>query len=152
MTKQAQYGPGMAAALDQAQAAFAAQEVPIGAVVLDSAGKVIGKAGNQVEAQKTQTAHAELLALKQAAHNLGDWRLEGCTLYATLEPCTMCYAAAALSRIDLIVFGAESPVFGYKNDRDCFVKPSDSQLKIIGGVKKAECSELLERFFKSKRP
>ena len=151
MTKDSLHEPFMDKALEQAQEAFQLQEVPIGAIVIDSNGKILGQAYNQVELQKTQTAHAELLALKQAAQIQGDWRLKDCILYVTLEPCTMCYAAVLLSRIKLVVFGAKSPVFGYKKDLDFFIKPSYSDINIIGGVKEAQCSELLQLFFKQKR-
>lgn len=152
MTKVSSHEFFMDAALKEAKIAFEAQEVPIGAVVLDQNDQVIAAAYNEVERQKSQTAHAEILALQRAAQKIDDWRLEGCTLYVSLEPCTMCYAAAALSRVKLIVYGAESPVFGYRRDRDSFIKPSDSSgVKVISGIKEKECSQLLERFFETKR-
>jgi len=146
-----EYEQFMDKALAQAQKGFESKEVPIGAVITNSAGVIIARAYNQVESQKSQTAHAELLALRSAAHNLGDWRLDGCTLYVTLEPCTMCYAAIQLSRIRHIVYGAQSPVFGYKKDQDCFIKPFDTDITIIGGIKADQCARLLQLFFETQR-
>jgi tRNA(adenine34) deaminase len=138
-------------ALIQAQKAFEAQEVPIGAIIVNAQGIIIAQAYNQIELQKTQTAHAELLALRSASQNLGDWRLDGSILYVTLEPCTMCYAAIQLSRIKHIVYGAQSPVFGYKKDQDCFIKPFDTQIAITGGIKADQCARLLQLFFEMQR-
>lgn len=141
----------MEKALMQARKAFDAGEVPIGAVVASKRGEILGTGYNQVEQDKTQTAHAELLALHQATETIQDWRLDDCILYVTLEPCTMCFAAARLSRIKLIVFGADSPLFGYKKDLDCFVKAVDADVTVLSGVKKSACSELLQTFFKRQR-
>lgn len=141
----------MEKALQQAHKAFDAGEVPIGALVVSKQGEILGIGYNQVEQDKTQTAHAELLALRQATETIQDWRLDDCTLYVTLEPCTMCFSAARLSRVKLIVFGADSPLFGYKKDLDCFVKAADADITILSGIKKSACSELLQTFFKTKR-
>ncbi|MFS8506644.1 MAG: nucleoside deaminase [Candidatus Babeliales bacterium] len=146
-----EYEQFMDKALAQAQKAFETKEVPIGAVITNPSGIIIAAGYNQVESQKSQTAHAELLALRSASQNLGDWRLDGCILYVTLEPCTMCYAAIQLSRIKHIVYGAQSPVFGYKKDQDCFIKPFDTQITIIGGIKADQCARLLQLFFQTQR-
>lgn len=146
-----EYEQFMDKALAQAQKAFESKEVPIGAVITNPSGVIIAGGYNQVELQKSQTAHAELLALRSAAQYLGDWRLDGCTLYVTLEPCTMCYAAIQLSRIKHIVYGAQSPVFGYKKDQDCFIKPFNTDITIIGGVKAEKCARLLQLFFETHR-
>lgn len=142
----------MQKALDQAAKAFAADEVPIGAVVINSAGEIIGRGYNQVEKQKCQTAHAEVIALEKACKKMGDWRLENCTMFVTLEPCIMCMGLIQLSRISTLVFGARSPLFGYHLDNYM-----ESQLYKKGiitikeGVLQDQAAELLKRFFKQKR-
>ena len=101
-------------ALKQAGRAFKKGEVPVGAIVVDSRGVVIGRGYNLVERRHSQLAHAELIALQKAAKKLGDWRLLGCWIYVTLEPCVMCMAAIRLSRCEGVVYGADSPQFGYQ--------------------------------------
>jgi tRNA(Arg) A34 adenosine deaminase TadA len=103
----------MDAALEQAEIAAEQSEVPVGAVVIDEKGAIIARAYNQVEHTGTQRAHAEMLALEQAALSRGNWRLSGCWLYVTLEPCTMCMGLARLSRVAGVVYGARSPLMGY---------------------------------------
>ena len=99
----------MREALDEARAALASDDVPIGAVVLGPDGAVIGRGHNEREADADPTAHAEVVALREAARARGEWRLDGCTIVVTLEPCTMCAGAVVLSRVDRLVFGpAES--------------------------------------------
>src|SRR5690625_2857443 len=110
------------AAIDQARHALATQDVPIGAVVLDPAGKIIGTGFNAREANNDPTAHAELLALRQAAAALGAWRLDGCTLAVTLEPCTMCAGAIGLERVPPLVFGAWDP-----QARACGTTPDEAR-------------------------
>jgi tRNA(adenine34) deaminase len=142
----------MKKALLLAQRAFRANEVPVGAVVVDSNNKIIGRGYNQVEKRKSQRAHAEQLAIEQACKKIGDWRLNGCTLYVTLEPCVMCMGLIKLSRLERVVFGAPSPLFGYQLDKN-----RKSQLykkgiiKISEGVGKAIAAALLKDFFKNKR-
>lgn len=138
-------------ALVQAQKAFDAGEVPIGAVVIDAQGVCRGVGYNAVEATKTQTAHAEMQALREAAQHLGNWRLTGCVLYVTLEPCSMCFSAAWLSRVATIVYGASSPLFGYSHDVDHFISVSHARVPVIAGVQKDASQELLKRFFEKKR-
>lgn len=142
----------MKKALLLAKRAFRADEVPVGAVVVDATQKVVGRGYNQVEKHKSQRAHAEQLAIEQACKKNNDWRLSGNTLYVTLEPCTMCMGLIRLSRIERVVFGAPSPLFGYQLDKN-----RKSQLykkgiiKIRKGVGKAIAAALLKEFFKNKR-
>ncbi len=103
----------MKAAISEAAKALAKDEVPIGAVIVNKDGDIIARAHNLTEHKHTQAAHAEVLAIEKAGKKIGDWRLEGCWLYVTLEPCAMCYNLAVLSRLDGIVYGADSPLFGY---------------------------------------
>lgn len=142
----------MAVALELAQQAADAQEVPIGAIVVDESGTIIGVGYNKVESFHTQTAHAECEALRQAAEYKKDWRLEKCTLYVTLQPCSMCYSATVLSRVRTLVYGASSPLFGFHLDKDTFLSVyNNDALFVIKGILEAECGELLKRFFKQKR-
>lgn len=143
----------MRKALKQAQCAFARDEVPVGAVIVDAQGMVIARAHNQVEKMKSQTAHAELLALAKAGKRLGDWRLEGCWLYVTLEPCSMCMSAIGLSRLAGVVYGADSPLFGYqKVDKGgaSWLYKRDA-LTIVGGICNENAKKVLQQFFKQKR-
>ena len=103
------YDAAMGAALDEARAALATGDVPIGAVVVDPGGAVVGAGRNVREARADPTGHAEVVALRAAAAARGAWRLDGCTLVVTLEPCTMCAGAAVLARVDRVVFGAFDP-------------------------------------------
>ncbi|MBI2775062.1 nucleoside deaminase [Candidatus Dependentiae bacterium] len=142
----------MQQALVQGKKAFAADEVPIGAVVVNSAGEIIGRGYNQVEKRGCQEFHAEILAIKKACKKMGDWRLENCTLFVTLEPCIMCMGLIQLSRISTLVFAARSPLFGYHLDNYM-----ESQLYKKGiitikeGVLQDQAAELLKLFFKQKR-
>lgn len=143
----------MQRALDQARRAFAKDEVPIGAVIVNAQGAIIARAFNRSECNKTQTAHAEMLALQKAGKAIGDWRLQGCWIYVTLEPCAMCLNAIVLSRVEGLVYGAQSPLFGYhKVDKDIpsWLYKRDN-LAIIGGVHEEEAKKLLQQFFKQKR-
>ena len=142
----------MAQALAYAQEAYDNDEVPIGAIIVNASGDIIGVGYNQVESKKSQLMHAELQALRQATESVGNWRLEDTTLYVTLEPCTMCFAAATISRVKTIIFGAYSPIFGFQLDKDRFVPLyNNDALFIQGGVKEQECSTLLKQFFQKKR-
>jgi tRNA(adenine34) deaminase len=139
-------------ALEYAQKAAEEGEVPIGALVVDSTGAIIGVGYNQVEQNHTQTAHAEMQALREAAVYRGDWRLENCFLYVTLEPCTMCNGAARLSRLEAIIFGAQSNLFGCHLDKDSFVPLYTSDTPFFkGGVCEKECIDILKMFFKRRR-
>lgn len=142
----------MQKALEYAQQAAQEDEVPIGALVVDAQGEIIGVGYNRVEQKLTQTAHAEIQALYEAAQNRGDWRLENCFLYVTLEPCTMCNGAARLSRVEAIIFGAQSNLFGCHLDRDSFVPLYTNDTPFLkGGVCEKECVDILKTFFKRRR-
>jgi tRNA(adenine34) deaminase len=142
----------MMEAIRQAQAAAAEDEVPVGAVIVRD-GKILAQAHNGREQLRDPTAHAEMLAITQAASSLADWRLEGCTLYVTLEPCPMCAGAIVLARIPRVVFGATDPKAGAV--RSLYRLLDDPRLnhrcEIVEGVMAQECGALLTEFFAAKR-
>lgn len=139
-------------ALKLAKRAFQNDEVPIGAVVVDEQGAILARAYNKVESQHTQAAHAELIALTKAAKRRSDWRLDGCWLFVTLEPCSMCMGLIKLSRISGVVFAASSPLFGYRLDNNdgSRVYKRDALL-VTHGLREQDASQLLQKFFKKKR-
>ena len=143
----------MRLALDQAALTAASGDVPVGAVVVDADGAVIGAGHNAREAWGDPTAHAEIVALRSAAASVGGWRLAGCTLVVTLEPCTMCAGALVLARVDRVVFGAADPKAGAVGSLWDVVR--DRRLNhrpvVVGGVLAAECGELLRSFFEGRR-
>ena len=128
-------------------------EMPIAAVVIDPDGKVLGTGVNRRETDHDPTAHAEILALRQAGRALGDWRLTGCTLAVTLEPCTMCAGALVLARVQRLVFGAFDDKAGAVGGLWDVVRDSrlNHAVEVVGGVRQAECSELLRDFFGQRR-
>ncbi len=140
-------------AVAEAQLAQAAGEVPIGAVVLDSTGAVIGRGQNRVIRDHDPTAHAEIVAMRDAGRALGNYRLEGCTLYVTLEPCAMCAGAMIHARIARLVFGALDPKAGAVGSvLDVLNHPRlNHQMELASGVLAEECGDLLRRFFQSRR-
>ena len=142
----------MRLALAEAEAALAEDEVPIGAVVVH-AQRVIAAAHNQREQLRDPTAHAEMIAITQAAGALGSWRLEGCTLYVTLEPCPMCAGAILQARVPVVVYGAPDPKGGAVHT--LYQLLSDPRLnhrpQIVPGVLGAQGGELLTRFFQQQR-
>ncbi|MCC7519639.1 MAG: nucleoside deaminase [Verrucomicrobiae bacterium] len=142
----------MREALRQAQRAFARDEVPVGAVIVRE-GRVIARADNQVEELRDATAHAEILAITQASAALGDWRLDGCTLYVTKEPCPMCAGALALARMARLVFGAPDPKSGGAGSVFSITRHPglNHRVETVGGVLREECAALLKRFFAAKR-
>ena len=142
----------MRAALAEAEAALAHEDVPIGAVVVRG-GVVIARGENRREADRDPTAHAEVLALREAARLVGDWRLEDCALYATLEPCAMCAGAAILARIPLVVFAAPDPKAGaVRSVAELFAEPwANHHPKWRLGALRAESEALLEAFFRGRR-
>jgi tRNA(adenine34) deaminase len=142
----------MQEALAQAQCAAAIDEVPIGAILVNSQGEIVGRGYNSVERDCTQRAHAEGVAIEQASKKLGDWRLTGHWLYVTLEPCTMCMGLIKLSRLEGVVYGADSPLFGFRldNQQDLWVYKKDA-FSIIEGVGKEASAALLKNFFHKKR-
>jgi tRNA(adenine34) deaminase len=142
----------MRIALEEAGLAGEAGDVPVGAVVVRD-GVPIGKGRNQVEVLKDPTAHAEILALGAAASTLGDWRLDDCTLYSTLEPCTMCAGAVLLGRPRRIVYGAPDPRAGAlaSTSRLLADNPYNLDFEVIGGILEAESADLLRTFFRRLR-
>jgi len=142
----------MSLALAEARAAAAAGDVPVGAVVVRD-GKLLGRGHNRVEGLADPTAHAEILALGAAASALGDWRLEGCTLYATLEPCTMCCGAILLARPARLVYGAPDPRAGavVSTARLLEGNPYNLDVEVVGDVLADESAELLRAFFRRLR-
>lgn len=138
-------------ALDQARRAD--PDVPVGAVVVDETGRVLGAAHNERERTGDPTAHAELIAIRQAAARLGRWRLSGCTLAVTLEPCTMCAGAAVLARLDRIVYGAYDPKAGAAGSLWDVVRDRrlNHRPEVVPGVLRDECSALLDDFFAHQR-
>jgi tRNA(adenine34) deaminase len=138
----------MAQAFKEAQRAFDEEEVPIGAVVIKD-NRIIGRGHNRTESLKDATAHAEMIAITSAAGVVGDWRLDDCILYCTIEPCAMCAGAAVLSRIKTIVFGACDSRFGACGS--IFDVPTEKRLnhriEIISGVMEKESMELMQLFF-----
>ena len=140
-------------ALEEARAAAARGEVPVGAVVLDNNGAVLARAGNEVEARRDASAHAEMLVLRAAAAARGEPRLPDCELVVTLEPCPMCAQAASLFRVRRVVFGAYDPKGGgvehgarVFDAASCLWRP-----EVIGGVREAEAAALLKAFFEERR-
>jgi len=142
----------MGEALRQATRAYAAEEVPVGAVIV-RAGRIIARAHNQVETLKDATAHAEMLALTQAEDVVGDWRLNDCTLYVTKEPCPMCAGALVHTRVARVVFGASDgkggAAGGVINLLD--FPPLNHRCAITMGVREPECRGLLQSFFAEQR-
>lgn len=137
-------------ALRLAEKAFAADEVPVGALLVRN-NTIIARAYNQVEQKESQLAHAEIQAIQKTTKKLGDWRLDGCTLYVTLEPCTMCLAVIVMSRISCVVFGAPSKLYGFSVDKSFNFDKTKAPLSIEGGILENECASLLKLFFKNKR-
>ena len=142
----------MRQALDQAKQAAEAGEVPVGAVVV-RAGEVVGRGHNRREADNDPLAHAELLAIAEASREVGSWRLGGCTLYVTLEPCAMCAGALINCRIDRLVFAARDPKAGFCGSLGNLVSDPrlNHQLEVEQGVLEEESSRLLKKFFATLR-
>ncbi len=142
----------MRVALEQAASAQARGDVPIGAVVLDPDGSVLAAAGNEREQAQDPTAHAEILALRSAARAVGSWRLTGCTLVVTLEPCTMCAGALVLARVERLVFGAYDPKAGAVASLFDVVRDSrlNHRVDVRGGILETDCGALLTDFFASR--
>lgn len=150
MTLREQWADAMRLALAEARSALDTADVPVGAVVIGPAGDVIGRGRNEREARRDPTAHAEVVALREAALSRGEWRLTGCTLVVTLEPCTMCAGAIGLSRVDRLVFGAYDEKAGavgslwdVLRDRRLNHRP-----EVLSGVLGDECGSLLTDFFR----
>jgi tRNA(adenine34) deaminase len=143
----------MGEALYQARLSLDAGEVPVGAVLVGTDGKILAHAHNFPISLNDPTAHAEILALRQAAEILGNYRLPGTTLYVTMEPCLMCTGALIYARVQRLVFGAPDPKAGACVS--LYNIPGDTRLnhrlEVVGGVREAECRELVQRFFREKR-
>jgi tRNA(adenine34) deaminase len=152
------FEPAMRLALAEATAAQKLAgtghgDVPVGAVILDEAGTILARAHNRREADRDPTAHAEIIAIRQAAGAVGSWRLTGLTLVVTLEPCTMCAGAVTLARLGRLVYGAEDPKAGAVGSlwdvlRD---RRLNHQPEVIGGVLASECGAVLREFFAARR-
>jgi len=142
----------MRKAVEQAKIAEENGDVPIGAVIVCQ-GQIIGKAYNQREQLKDPTAHAEIIALTQAAAYLQSWRLTGCTMYVTLEPCPMCAGALVLARIDRLVYGCDDPKAGACGSLYDIVRDErlNHRLEVTSGILAEECSKLLQEFFQHRR-
>jgi len=142
----------MARALELARAAALRREVPVGAVIVRG-GEVIAEAHNRTVEDCDPTAHAEALAIRSAARRLGDWRLEDCTLYTTLEPCAHCAGAVVLARVSRLVFGAADPKAGMAGSLDNLVQDPrlNHRVELLGGVLAEESGELLRGFFRARR-
>ena len=148
MTRESYMSQALALAREAAQHG----DVPVGCVIADAEGRVIGRGRNRREERGDATAHAEVEAIRAACAALGDWRLEGCTLYVTLEPCPMCTGAIINSRIPTVVFGAREENFGSCGSViDLFSERYGHRPAVYPGVLKDDCAELLRTFFRAKR-
>jgi tRNA(adenine34) deaminase len=148
------YDDQMRVALEEARRALDTDDVPIGAVVLDADGRLIARGHNEREGAGDPTAHAEIVALRAAAAVAGDgWRLDGCTLVVTLEPCTMCAGAAVLARLSRVVYGAADPKAGAVGSLWDVVRDRrlNHRPEVVSGVLADESSDLLLRFFSERR-
>jgi len=139
----------MRAAIAEAEAAAAAGEVPVGAVVVSGSGELLARAHNRRERDQDPLAHAELLALRAAARAVGSWRLEGATLYVTLEPCAMCAGAIVLARVARLVYGAADPKAGFCGSLGDLVRDArlNHRAEVLAGVEAEACGGLLREFF-----
>jgi tRNA(adenine34) deaminase len=147
------YDAAMEAALAEARAALGSDDVPIGAVVLGPDGSILGRGHNVRERDGDPTGHAELVAIRAAAAAIGAWRLTGCTLVVTLEPCTMCAGAIVLSRLDRLVFGAYDDKAGAVGSLWDVIRDRrlNHRPEVVGGVLADECRILLDDFFAHQR-
>jgi tRNA(adenine34) deaminase len=143
----------MEMALQEAEAAFAEGEVPVGAVIVSPQGTVVARAHNQRERLNDPTAHAEMIAITQAASAVGSWRLEGCALYVTLEPCPMCAGAVVQARLPMVFYGCTHPKAGACDT--LYRIPTDPRLnhraQVLGGILAERCAGLLSAFFQQRR-
>lgn len=138
-------------AISLAKEAYNCGEIPVGAVVVKD-GEIIGRGRNMREEKRDPTSHAEIEAIKNAAENIGSWRLDGCSLYATLEPCCMCAGAIINARIKEVVFGAYDTLAGCADSAEnLFSKKFSSKTEVFGGIAEQECTQLIKSFFKKLR-
>jgi tRNA(adenine34) deaminase len=142
----------MREAIEVAERCLAHDDVPIGCVVARG-DDVVAAAGNERELRHDPTAHAEVLALRAASEALGSWRLDGCTIYVTLEPCAMCAGAIVLARVPRVVFGAADPKAGFAGSLGNLVQDPrlNHRVELIAGVEEAACGDLLRTFFRGRR-
>jgi tRNA(adenine34) deaminase len=142
----------MRLALEEARAAAAGGDVPVGAVIVRG-DEILARAGNAREREQDPTAHAEILALRQASSSIGSWHLEGCAMVVTLEPCAMCAGAIVLARIDRLVFGASDPKAGFAGSLGDLVRDGrlNHEVDVTVGVLAEECGEILRAFFAERR-
>ena len=142
----------MSLALEDARAASSFGDVPLGAVVVRGE-EVLARAGNAREREHDPTAHAELLAIREASRELGQWRLEGCELFVTLEPCAMCAGAMVLARLPRLVYAAPDPKAGFAGSLGDLVRDPrvNHRVEVTTGVLEDECAELLRAFFRERR-
>ena len=143
----------MRAALGEGGLAAASGDVPVGALVVTASGEIVGRGHNAREATGDPTAHAEVIALRDAASRLGNWRLSGTTLVVTLEPCTMCAGAAVLARVERVVYGAADPKAGAVGSLWDVVRDRrlNHRPEVVAGVLEAECAAVLRVFFEGQR-
>ncbi len=139
----------MERAVELSRLAFGAGEVPVGAVIVKE-GKIIAEGYNRREETKRAISHAEIEAIEAANKALGDWRLDGCSIYVTLEPCLMCAGAIAAARIDEVIFGAYDTERGFVLSRADINSLTDKKITVFGGIREDECKNLLDLFFKEK--
>ena len=142
----------MRLALEEARSAAAGGDVPVGAVIVRG-DEILAKAGNAREREQDPTAHAEILALRQASRAIGSWHLDGCALVVTLEPCAMCAGAVVLARLDRLVFGASDPKAGFAGSLGDLVRDGrlNHEVDVTVGVLAGECGEILRAFFAERR-
>ena len=142
----------MRLALELAREAAADGEAPVGCVIINADGDIVGRGRNRREKEKSALAHAEMEAISEACENLGDWRLSGCSLYVTLEPCPMCAGAAIMSRLTRVYYGAKELQTGSCGSViNLFMEPYGRPVQITGGVLAGECSEMMSEFFRALR-
>ena len=142
----------MSLALELAREAYAHGEVPVGAIVVGPDGQILGRGRNRRQESGDATAHAEIEAIREACKALGDWRLNGCTLYVTLEPCPMCAGAIINARVPVVVFGAREALSGSCGSViDLFYERYGHRPQVWAGVLEADCAALLREFFQAKR-
>lgn len=139
-------------ALELAKEAFENGEVPVGCIIVDEAGNIIGKGRNRRETNNDATSHAEIEAIRMACMHRKNWRLCGCSIYVTLEPCPMCAGAIINSRLSSLYYGAKEEHSGSCGSvLNLFLEPYGHEPKIIGGILQEECSSILKCFFENKR-